>query len=306
MEPIQIELPLGIMFKTVNCYLLPGEQLTLIDCGMDIGDSWEIFQTKLHENGFELKDIEKVILTHEHIDHVGMLPKILAHTNATIKAPLSIKRWFSHPEEMTQNMKAFAKKLYRSIGLSEEIVNAGGQFIEAINIRPVIEDLSRFEFFEAGDFLKMGHTQWEVLNTPGHCPTQFIFVQKEEKRVFSSDMLLPIAPMPIVTQDPNNPKQVNRALKDLLDSFARLRKIDFQKIYPGHGPIFSNANTVIDQQIARIQMRKVACLECYQSGHQTVYEIHQMMYPKHSLPPNFSGIHMIIGYLDLLKEEKLI
>jgi len=306
MEPIRIELPLGIMFPTVNCYLLPGEQLTLIDCGMDMEDSWEIFQAKLHENNFQLQDIQQVVLTHEHIDHVGMLPKILAHTNATIKAPLVIKKWFSHPKEQRQKSSTFIKKLYKSIGLPEEIINVGIEFVKAINIRPTIEDFSRFDFFAAGDFLNMGNTNWEILNTPGHCPAQHVFVQNEEKRIFSGDMLLPITPMPIVTQDPNNPEQENRALKDLLDSFARLRKYDFQKVYSGHGPIFSNANAVIDQQIARIQMRKAECLERYQSGHQTVYEIHQKMYPNHSLPPNFSGIHMIMGYLDLLKEEKLI
>lgn len=45
-EPIQIELSLGIMFQFVNCYLIPGEQLTLIDCGLDSDENWIDFQKK--------------------------------------------------------------------------------------------------------------------------------------------------------------------------------------------------------------------------------------------------------------------
>ena len=45
-EPIQIDLSLGIMFQTVNCYLIPGEQLTLIDCGLDSEENWMDFQKK--------------------------------------------------------------------------------------------------------------------------------------------------------------------------------------------------------------------------------------------------------------------
>ena len=133
--------------------------------------------------------------------------------------------------------------------------------------------MERFEFFEEGDFLSFGNTQWEVLNTPGHCPTQHVFLQKEEKQLISSDMLLPIASMPIVTFDPENPNQPVRALRNLLDSFERLRAFDIEKVYPGHGPEFKDANSLMNKQLARIEMRKNECLEAVKSGLKTPYAI---------------------------------
>jgi glyoxylase-like metal-dependent hydrolase (beta-lactamase superfamily II) len=109
-----------------------------------------------------------------------------------------------------------------------------------------------------------------------------VFLQKEEKRLVSGDMLLPVAPMPIAYDDPSQPGQPIRALSQLLQSFERLRAFEIQTVYPGHGKVFSDANAMIDKQLARIKMRK------------------QMM------PPDFSGMHMVLGYLDLLEEEGLI
>lgn len=303
MEPIRIELPLGIMFRSVNCYLIPGEQLTLVDCGFDSAESWDVFQKKIKEHGYAVNDIEQILITHEHPDHIGLLPKIMEHSEAIVKAPKMIEGWFSRPEEMKTAGLYFIKKLYSTLGLPEEIQKKGLAFLEQARSYPNIENLDRFEFFAEGDIVQIGHADWEVLNTPGHCPTQFVFLQKEEKRIFGSDMLLPIAPMPIVSEDPDRPGKANRALKDMLTSYERLKTLGLQTVYPGHGPVFSDANSMIDQQMARIQMRKAECLELYRSGLRAVYDIHQKMYPDHRLPPNFSGIHMILGYLDLLREE---
>ena len=303
MEPIRIELPLGIMFRSVNCFLIPGEQLTLVDCGFDSAENWIIFRKKIEEHGYAIKDIEQILITHEHRDHIGLLPKILDHSDAKVKAPKMIEGWFSRPEEMNAAGLSFIKKMYSRLGLPEEVQKKGLTFLERIGSFPKIEDVDRFEFFAEGDLVQIGNADWEVLNTPGHCPTQHVFLQKEKRQIFGSDMLLPIAPMPIVSEDPDRSGKANRALKDLLTSYERLKTFGLQIVYPGHGPVFSGANSMIDQQLARIQIRKAECLELYRSGLTTIYEIHQKMYPDHRLPPNFSGIHMILGYLDLLREE---
>ena len=93
-EPIRIELPLGIMFQTVNCYLIPGEQLTLIDCGLYSEENWLFFQERINAHGFQVSDIEQVIITHEHRDHIGLLPEIMTHSEAIIRVPKVIEGWF--------------------------------------------------------------------------------------------------------------------------------------------------------------------------------------------------------------------
>jgi len=302
-EPIRIELSLGIMFPSVNCYLIPGEQLTLIDCGLDSEENWKTLQQKIKEHGFQISDIQQVIISHEHRDHIGLLPQILKNTNAIIRAPKMIEGWFSQPEKMKADYFRFIKKLFRSLGFPKEVLEQSFQFVEAMRSYPKIKELDRFQFFEEGEILTFGNTEWEALNTPGHCPSQFVFLQKEQKRLVSSDMLLPIAPMPIVSQNLKNPEEPLRALNELLSSFDRLKKYNIQKVYPGHGPEFSDANAIIEKQLTRIEMRKQECFEAIQSGLTTPYQINRKMYPYQMMPPDFSGMYMVLGYLDLLEEE---
>jgi len=299
-DPIQIEIPLGIMFQTVNCYLIPGEQLTLIDCGLYSEENWKLFQEKIKTHGFEVKDIEQIIITHEHRDHIGLLPEIMEQSNAVVRVPKAIEDWFARPHEMREHLNRFNKKLFSTLGFPKKVLAQVFQFAEMIKMERKIEKMDRFHCFKEGDFMKIGNTEWEVLNTPGHSPTQFVFLQKEEKRIFGSDMLLPIAPMPIKVKDSNQP------LVDLLHSFERLKTFNIETVYPGHGKIYSDANAMIDKQLARIEMRKEECFGAIKDGCKTPYEINRKMYPYQSIPPDFSGMFMVLGYIDLLEEASRI
>ena len=302
-EPIRIELSLGLMFQTVNCYLIPGDQLTLIDCGLYSEENWNHLKERINAHGYKISDIEQVVITHEHRDHTGLLPEIMAHSNAIIRAPKAIEGWFSRPGEMKIIQGDFNSKLFKSLGFPKDQLKQVDQYFSNELMGREIEEMDRFRFYEEGDILRIGEENWEILNTPGHCPNQFVFLQKEQKRIFGSDMLLPITPMPIVVENPNKPGTPTRSLHDLLLSFARLLKFDIQTVYPGHGNVFVDANAMIEKQLARIEMRKEECFEAIKNGCSTPFLINRKMYPYQIMPPDFSGMFMVLGYVDLLEEE---
>ena len=302
-EPIRIEISLGLMFQTVNCYLVPGDQLTLIDCGLYSEENWKHLQERINAHGYKLSDIAQVIITHEHRDHTGLLPEIMAHTSAIIRAPKVIEGWFSRPDEMKKQQGDFNSKLFKSLSFPPKQLEQVSQYFANETMGRKIEEMDRFHFYEEGDVLRIGEEDWEVLNTPGHCPNQFVFLQKDQKKIFGSDMLLPITPMPIVVEDPNQPGTPTRSLHDLLKSFGRLLKFDIQTIYPGHGPVFVDANAMIEKQLARIDLRKEECFEAIKDGCSTPFLINRKMYPYQIMPPDFSGMFMVLGYVDLLEKE---
>lgn len=305
-EPIRIEIPLGIMFQTVNCYLIPGEQLTLIDCGLYTKENWQLFQEKIQDHGYTVSDIEQIIISHEHRDHIGMLPELLEHSAAKVLAPMLIKDWFVQPEKMTRDEIVFTQNLLKTLGFPKEQEELAFNFFEAREITRPVADLSRLHFFEEGESVRMGNADWEVLNTPGHCPTQHVFLQQDQQRIFGSDMLLPVAPMPIPFDAQAKSFQHQEPLHALLDSYERLKPLNIQTVYPGHGNIFSYANQAIDKQLARIHMRKEECFEAIKLGLATPYQINRKMYAYQNTPPDFSGIFMVIGYLSLLEKEERI
>ncbi|MEL6256858.1 MAG: MBL fold metallo-hydrolase [Bacteroidota bacterium] len=301
--PIRIELPLGIMFQSVNCYLMPGEALSLIDCGLYTSDNWNLLQEELNKQGYQISDLEQIIITHEHRDHIGMLPEIMANSEAKIFAPKAIQGWFEQPNKMDREEYIFTQKLFETIGFPDEILRKTHQFFDNREVARKIEDLDRIQYVEEGDKLQLGTTSWEVLNTPGHCPAQHIILEDGSERTFGSDMLLPIAPMPIPVKGKGELDPAQGALASLLKSYERLKGFEIKDVFPGHGPIFSGANGVIDRQLARIEMRKEECYEAIKHGLTTPYQVNRKMYPYQETPPDFSGLYMVLGYLQLLQLE---
>jgi len=302
----KIELPLHSSFPTVNCYLVEGEKLTLIDAGKSLKGNWEIFQQAIQKAGFRVPDIDQVILTHEHTDHIGLLPEILANSQASVVAPKIIKEHLLFPDEMAELNHQFMTKEFATFGFSATTLTRVFKMIERLRRKSVATPLNRLQFFEPNDTLLIEDSEWKALHTPGHCPSQFCFLQENSKRCFGGDMLLEIIPMPIAIEDPNQPGKRMASIPALMQSFKKLKGYNIQLNYPGHGQIFENANSYIDQQMARLQERKEECYQAIKAGHHTIAQITKFLYPKvpmKNMPVNLAGLFMTLGYLDLLEEE---
>jgi len=98
--PIRIELPTIYGMKTVNAYLFLDPVPTLIDCGEKTSASWDALVAALKKYGLQIKDIERVIITHAHVDHIGMAGKIAAHSKAQIWVNEYCYTWATDKEEM--------------------------------------------------------------------------------------------------------------------------------------------------------------------------------------------------------------
>ena len=58
----------------VNAYLIDAEPLTLIDAGFQTQESKDAFNSQLAEAGHEVAEIKRVLITHGHPDHYGLVP----------------------------------------------------------------------------------------------------------------------------------------------------------------------------------------------------------------------------------------
>ena len=81
-----LRIPTPFAVGRVNCYLIEDDPLTLVDTGPNSGKALDELQQQLHELGYAIADIELVILTHQHIDHLGLTEIVVEHSGAEVAA----------------------------------------------------------------------------------------------------------------------------------------------------------------------------------------------------------------------------
>jgi glyoxylase-like metal-dependent hydrolase (beta-lactamase superfamily II) len=68
MKIIPLAIPTPFYVGNVNVYLIKEEPLTLIDVGPKTKEASDILRDKLRQNGVQIADIRRIILTHAHVD----------------------------------------------------------------------------------------------------------------------------------------------------------------------------------------------------------------------------------------------
>ena len=68
-----LAIPTPFAVGRVNCYLIEDEPLTLVDTGPNSGKALDELEHQLAELGHSIEDLELVIITHQHIDHLGLI-----------------------------------------------------------------------------------------------------------------------------------------------------------------------------------------------------------------------------------------
>jgi len=165
----------------------------IVDAG---GDADEVLK-RAEDRGLE---IDKILQTHAHVDHVGGLNAMKSRTDAPI---------YLHPDEL---------ELYRAAP------QQGRMFGIAIQELPEPD-----EFLEEGDRVEVGNCTARVLHLPGHSPGGIGFYFEEQSIIFSGDVLFAgsIGRVDLPGADPD-------AMEDFLARLAELP--DETRVVSGHGP----------------------------------------------------------------------
>lgn len=303
METIhRIELP--SMHGQVNVYLLKGSVLTLVDAGADTSLCYQQLVEQLRGYGVTISDIEQVILTHMHADHVGLLSKIMKQSNASVfinkKGTYSFIGKGEPPLEQ-ERQSHYMKKCFERWGADQDIKVFGRFFPEAVDRR-------RINFLREGDILFAGDRYYQVFETPGHSQLDICLYNEEFGTFIGGDLLLPTI-TPVAYIEPPFPNQSTRSTP-LIEYRESLKKVPLNptiSIYPGHGEIFMGAEDWINKRIQKIETRCKLLLSILEKKNRvTVYQLCQEIYHKHYKSIPYTVLSDIVGHLDLLEKRELI
>ena len=89
-----------------------------------------------------------------------------------------------------------------------------------------------------GEIIANEYYSIEVIHTPGHASNHLCYLLKNEKLLFTGDHIMDGSTVVIASPD--------GSMQDYIDSLAKLKEYDLNKIAPGHGELIEEPYAVVD------------------------------------------------------------
>src|SRR5437868_1092729 len=82
----RLRIPTPFAVGRVNVYLIEDAPLTLVDSGPNSGISLDELERQLGALGHKIEDLELVLISHQHLDHIGLVDIIAKRSGAEVAA----------------------------------------------------------------------------------------------------------------------------------------------------------------------------------------------------------------------------
>ena len=129
-----------------------------------------------------------MVLTHQHIDHLGLVDIIVGHSGAEVAAIDKLARFAEHFREDAARDDEFAAAVMLRNGIPEDIVHALRTVSSAFRAWGAKAKVTRP--LRDGERLELRDRTLEVLHRPGHSPSDTVFWDAERRILIAADHLI--------------------------------------------------------------------------------------------------------------------
>ena len=301
----RLAIPTPFAVGRVNVYLIDDEPLTLVDAGPNSGTSFDELQRGLARLGHSLEDLELVILTHQHIDHLGLVSLVAAQSDAEVAA---IDVAVPFVEDFSRESQAdddFARDMMLRHGIPEDVVYALQSVSSAFRAWGARVDVTRV--LRDGEAMTFRDRTLDVHHRPGHSPTDTVFHDRDRRMLIAADHLLGhISSNPLITRPRDGSRERPQALVQYLDSLAATREMDVDLVLPGHGDPITGHRELIDQRFALHRRRAEKIRRLIDERPRSAYEVAQALWGNIAVTQAYLTLSEVLGHLDLLMNEGLV
>ncbi|MEM1537660.1 MAG: MBL fold metallo-hydrolase [Candidatus Nezhaarchaeales archaeon] len=306
----RLRMPLPGPLGFLNSYLIRGDrQAVLVDTGINTSEAWDELQLQLGRVGLEPGSLTEVVLTHFHIDHVGLIPKLRSKSNVklalhVIEAELSERIAFSF-NAMWAQIASFLK----ANGVPTLLLKQMRKANPGANNSEVYAYLAKADHrFKGGETLNVDEYRFKIIWTPGHSPGHLCLYEAEKQILIAGDSLLPS-----ITPNVTQVREGVNALASYLKSLKELERLKVSLVLPAHGEPYTDSRLRIRQLKEHHQRRLEEVLNLVQRP-STAYHVASMIRwdaPYRSweeFPPlqKYLAVAEAIAHLELLRERGMV
>jgi glyoxylase-like metal-dependent hydrolase (beta-lactamase superfamily II) len=295
----RLAIPTPFAVGRVNVYVIEDEPLTLVDAGPNSGTSFDELRRGIAGLGHSLEDIELVILTHQHIDHLGLVSLVAAQSGADVAAIDAAVPFVENYSLEAQADDEFARDIMFRNGIPEDVVTALQSVSQAFRAWGARAHVTRV--LRDGEEMVFSDRTLHVHHRPGHSPTDTVFHDRERRILIAADHLLKhISSNPLITRSLDGSGERPQALVTYLDSLRKTREMDVDLVLPGHGDPISDHRRLIDERFALHRRRADKIYALIAERPRSAYEIARALWGNIAVTQAYLTLSEVLGHIDLL------
>jgi glyoxylase-like metal-dependent hydrolase (beta-lactamase superfamily II) len=302
-----LPIPTPFAVGRVNCYLIEDDPLTLVDTGPNSGKALDELEQSLRAHGHRIEDLGRIVITHQHLDHMGLVGILARRSNAEVVtldllAPV-IEEFGAYAERDDE----LAEALMLRHGIPRDVVTALRSMSRAFRAwggsAPVDRALAD------GEKLEFAGRTLEAIHRPGHSPSDTLFWDAERRELIGGDHLIGhISSNPLISRplggksgEPGDGRP--RALMTYLRSLRETRAMPIETVLPGHGDPISDHVKLIDERFALHERRAAKIGGLIAERPLTTYEIAQSLWGNVAVTQAYLTLSEVLGHVDLLLDR---
>jgi len=297
-----LRIPTPFAVGRVNCYLIEDEPLTLVDTGPNSGKALDELESQLAERGHSIDELELLIVTHQHIDHLGLAEIVVQRSGAEVAALGAAAQRLANFDEDAEAEDRFAIELMLRNGIPEEVtvaLRSVSRSFRAWGSRVTVT-----KPLADGEEIRFRDRTLQAIHRPGHSPSDTVFWDAERRILLAADHLIAhISSNPLLARPLDGSDERPQALVTYIDSMLKTREMPAEIVLSGHGEPIVDHVALIDDRIAKHHRRKEKVHGLIAEQPRTGYEIAQAMWGNVAVTQAFLTLSEVIGHADLLVNE---
>jgi glyoxylase-like metal-dependent hydrolase (beta-lactamase superfamily II) len=299
----QIPLPTPFAVGRVNAYLVEDEPLTLIDPGPNSGDTLVALEAAMGEAGHRIEDLGLIVITHQHMDHFGLVDILARRSGAEVAALDLLVDWLAEFPRSMEADDAYAEQLMARHGVpadARSVLRAvaatfHGWGAAAAVTRPLHD----------GTTLALRDHVFAVSHRPGHSPSDTVLRDTQREILVAGDHLIgrisSVAAVARPLAGPGEPRP--QPLVTYMASLRETQADPLRMVLSGHGEPVEDHRTLIDDRFVHYEKRRDNLERLIREQPRSAYELARELWGNVAVTQAFLTISEVLGHVDLLLND---
>jgi glyoxylase-like metal-dependent hydrolase (beta-lactamase superfamily II) len=303
-----LRIPTPFLVGRVNCWLIEDEPLTLVDTGPNSGKALDELEQALAAHGHRVEDLELIVISHQHMDHLGLIDILARRSGADVAALDRLAPWLADYSKAMEGDDEFSLEVMLRHGVSEEV---------ALSLRATAGAIRSWGSSAAvtrpladGSRLELSNRSFAIHHRPGHSPSDTVLHDEQRGILIGADHLIkhissnPLVSRPLEGGTPDNRPQ---ALVMYLESLEATRAMDgVELVLTGHGDPIDDHAALIDERFRMHERRARKIARLIAQRPRTAHEIAKEMWGSIAITQAYLTLSEVLGHVDVLLNEGVV